>query len=107
MPEAKKADKPDEEAVAATSRQYAGTSAPGEPLTARQLTMEARVGDVLNPIDFADPESGEVSVDDLPAVPPAGMFMAAEDCCEESRLPGPGEAAAEEPKKATASKSAG
>lgn len=91
MAERKESTKPDDEAVAATSRQYAGTATPGEPMTVRQLVEQSLAQPARNPVDFG----AEVNVDDLPPCPPAGMFMAPEDTTEDlAPAPAPAEAAA-------------
>lgn len=80
-----KADQPSDEAVAATSQQYTGTSDP-EDRSMRRLVEQNRGQVARNPVDFAS-ETGEVNVDDLPPVPPAGMFMDAEEATEEVTAP--------------------
>lgn len=81
MAEAKKGDKaeqPSEEAMAATSEQYAGTAG-GEPTTPRQLAEQSAPQAARNPKDWG----ADVNVDDLPAVPTSGMFMSAEESTED------------------------
>lgn len=67
-----------------TSRQYAGTADPSQPTTPRMLAEQQLASTAKNPVDFG----AEVKVDDLPPVPPAGMFMPPDQSMEDT-APGP------------------
>lgn len=84
--EAQQQDQEPQASAEETSRQYTGQANPDQPMTARQLAEQNLGQQAKNPVDFAN-ESGEVDVDQLPAVPPAGMFMSAEESTEDPAPP--------------------